>query len=219
MQKKWIKPAVAAIAIPVIAIGAFQLVKAYEAGTAFQPNGSNRELQVNQVVFSGEEDTTAQKNNVEKEGESELWEKDKSAEDSLSPELKNSADYLFQTGRTNLPNGVENINLAGEEAGNNALASEDGTYGNDNNGYIYDVTDDRNNADLVIGTGGGQSGGTGENGAETGNGGGPGYRGTDRDSKAFGAVSIAYAFPPACGKTDGYREGSGNDKKRTQFIF
>ena len=174
MQKKWIKPAVAAIAIPVIAIGAFQLVKAYEAGTAFQPNGSNRELQVNQVVFSGEEDTTAQKNNVEKEGESELWEKDKSAEDSLSPELKNSADYLFQTGRTNLPNGVENINLAGEEAGNNALASEDGTYGNDNNGYIYDVTDDRNNADLVIGTGGGQSGGTGENGAETGNGGGIG---------------------------------------------
>lgn len=176
MQKKWIKPVVAIAAVPVIAIGAFQMVKAYEAGTAFQPNGNNRELQVNQVVFSGEEDTTAQKNNEEKEGESELWEKDKTAEDSLSPELKNSADYLFQTGRTNLPDGAQNINLAGEEA-NNSLLPGDGTNGNGNNGYIYDVTGDRDNADLVIGTGG-QNGGISGTGTGAGTGSGSGQGGT-----------------------------------------
>lgn len=176
MQKKWIKPVVAIAAVPVIAIGAFQMVKAYEAGTAFQPNGNNRELQVNQVVFSGEEDTTAQKNNEEKEGESELWEKDKTAEDSLSPELKNSADYLFQTGRTNLPDGAQNINLAGEEA-NNSLLPGDGTNGNGNNGYIYDVTGDRDNADLVIGTGA-ENGGISGTGTGTGTGSGSGQGGT-----------------------------------------
>ena len=79
---------------------------------------------MNQVVFSGDEDTTSQKNSEEKEGESKLWEKDRTAEDALSPELKNSADYLFQTGRTNLPDDAENINLAGDEA-NNSLLPED----------------------------------------------------------------------------------------------
>ncbi len=111
---------------------------------------------MNQVVFSGDEDTTSQKNSEEKEGESKLWEKDRTAEDALSPELKNSADYLFQTGRTNLPDDAENINLAGDEA-NNSLLPEDS-----------------DNADLVNGTGGENSGmsGTGTGiGTGSGNGG------------------------------------------------
>lgn len=52
MQKKWIRPLLSVIAVPVAAAGAFQMVRAYEVGTAFQPAWSNRELQVNQVVFS-----------------------------------------------------------------------------------------------------------------------------------------------------------------------
>ena len=159
MQKKWIRLILAAIAVPVIATGAFHMVKAYEDGTAFQPVLSDRELQVNQVVFSGDEDTTSQKNNEEKEGESELWEKDRTAEDALSPELKNSADYLFQTGSSNLPNGAESINLAGDEAGNSSLLPGDETLGN--GGYIYDITGDRDSADGVIAAGSGSSGGTG----------------------------------------------------------
>lgn len=160
MQGKWIKPVLAVIAVPVVTIGAYQMVRAYEAGTAFQPNGSGRELQANQVIFSGEEDTSAQKNGEEQNGESELWEKDKTAEDSLSPELKNSANYLFQNGRRNLPdngNG-ETINLAGEEAGNNSFLPEDGNRQPDTgNNYVYDMVQDPAKADEVIATGQGGS--------------------------------------------------------------
>ena len=183
MQKKWIRPILAALAVPVVTIGAYQMVRAYEAGTAFQPNGSGRELQANQVIFSGEEDTTAQKNGEEQNGESELWEKDNSADDAQSPELKNSADYLFQTGRANLPaNGnAETVNLAGEEAGNNSFLPEEGNPGSSNsNGYVYDVTGDRENADLVIGGSGqnGENAGTGGNGSTNGAGGTTGGQGT-----------------------------------------
>lgn len=171
MQGKWIKPVIAVLAVTVVTIGAYQMVRAYEAGTTFQPGESNRELQVNQVIFSGDEDTTAQKNGEEQNGESELWEKDKTAEDSLSPDLKNSADYLFQTGRRNLPDNSngETVNLAGEEAGNNSFLPEEGTQGSSNsNGYVYDVTGDTDNADLVIAGGNGQNSGTGENGSADG---------------------------------------------------
>lgn len=194
MQGKWIKPVLAVIAVPVVTIGAYQMVRAYEAGTAFQPNGSGRELQANQVIFSGEEDTSAQKNGEEQNGESELWEKDKTAEDSLSPELKNSANYLFQNGRRNLPdngNG-ETINLAGEEAGNNSFLPEDGNRQPDTgNNYVYDVTGDTDNADLVITGGNGQNAGNGStdgiNGSGNGSGNGNGnngqgsYGGNDAD--------------------------------------
>lgn len=158
MQKKWIRLILAAIAVPVIATGAFHMVKAYEDGTAFQPVLSDRELQVNQVVFSGDEDTTSQKNNEEKEGESELWEKDRTAEDALSPELKNSADYLFQTGSSNLPNGAESINLAGDDNDQSLIPGQDDA-GNGNNGYIYDLVHDPAQADGVISTGQGDSAG------------------------------------------------------------
>ena len=174
MQRKWIRLLLAVIAVPIVTISGFYMVRAYEAGTAFQPSGSGRDLQVNQVVFSGEEDTTAQKNNEEKEGESELWEKDKTAEDSLSPDLKNSADYLFQTGMANLPDGAENINLAGEEAGSAPAFPDNGNRDFADNGYIYDVTGDRDSADLVMGTGSGQNGGNPGGGTGTGTGSGNG---------------------------------------------
>ena len=174
MQGKWIKIAAAAIAVPVVTVSAFHLVRAYEAGTTFQPVGSGRDLQVNQVVFSGDEDTAAQKDNTDQNGEreSELWEKDKTAEDSLSPNLKNNANYLFQTGKANLPDGTESINLAGEEAAaNNAILPGENTNQTGNGNYVYDITEDTDNADLVIsGNGQGAGSGTGNgNGAGTGN--------------------------------------------------
>lgn len=179
MQGKWIKPVLAALAVPVVTIGVYQMVRAYEAGTAFQPDGSSRDLQTNQVVFSGEEDTTARKDNKEqdKSGESELWEKDKTAEDSLSPELKNAADYLFQTGRINLPagDGTDIINLAGEEAGNNSFLPEEGKHPqNPGDNYVYDVTGDSENADMVIGTGNEQNNVSSETGTGNGTGNGAG---------------------------------------------
>lgn len=185
MQGKWIKIAAVVIAVPVVTISAFHMVRAYEEGTTFHPMGSNRDLQVNQVVFSGDEDTTARKNNEEqdKNGESELWEKDKTAEDSLNPNLKNSADYLFQTGRMNLPGNAETVNLTGEETTgeevrektwNNALLPGDGEKDTGNNNYVYDVTEDTDKADLIIagnGQNGGENGGsTAGNGTDNGNG-------------------------------------------------
>ena len=173
MQRKWIRLALAVIAVPVATIGVFHMVRAYEAGTAFQPNGSGRDLQVNQVVFSGEEDTTAQKNGEEPNGESELWEKDKTAEDALRPQVKNAADYLFQTGRMDLPEGADTISLAEEEATHNPSLlpdNQDRTQGTEKDGYVYDVVDKTENADSVIGIGSGEDG-TQTGGNTTGNGG------------------------------------------------
>lgn len=167
MQKKWIRPVLAVMAVPVVAVGVYHMVRAYEAGTMFQPGASGRELQVNQVVFSGEEDTTAQKNGEEQNGESELWEKDKNAEDNLSPQVRNTADYLFQTGRTSLPENSETIRLAEEEADHRSRQPEERADDGDNRGYIYDVTDKAENADSTITTDGEQE--NGQNGENTGN--------------------------------------------------
>ena len=126
MQKKWIRVVLGIIAVPVVTIGAYHMVQAYEAGTMFRPGANERALQVNQVIFSGEEDTRAQKDGEERNGESELWEKDRNAEDTLSPQVRNTADYLFQTGRTTLPEETDTINLAKEEVKNGELPEYEG---------------------------------------------------------------------------------------------
>lgn len=161
MQGKWIRPVIAMIAVPVVAISAYHMVRAYEKGTMFQPGENDRTLQVNQVVFSGEEDTTAQKNGEEQNGESELWEKDRNAEDSLGPQVKSTADYLFQMGRTDLPVNPDTINLAGQEADNSSLLPEQRANDGNNDGYIYDITDKTENADSTIETGGNADNGSG----------------------------------------------------------
>ena len=218
MQGKWIKPVIAVLAVPVVAIGAYQMVRAYEAGTTFQPSGSGRELQVNQVIFSGEEDTTAQKNDEEQNGESELWEKDKTAEDSLSPDLKNSADYLFQTGRANLPdNGnAETVNLAGDEPGNNTLLPADSTTGN--GGFIYDITGDREHADGVIAAGG-SIGGTG-NGNDSGSGNGQGGNGINGSGTAKPADPTTAPDPePTTRPADTVKDPESTKEDQRDFPF
>ena len=57
-------------AVPVLTAGAVASVAAYQAGVGFKPKASDRNLQVNQVVFSDNKDTTGkdqQKNNDESE--------------------------------------------------------------------------------------------------------------------------------------------------------
>ena len=53
-------------AVPVLTAGAVASVAAYQAGVGFKPKASDRNLQVNQVVFSDNKDTAGkdqQKNN------------------------------------------------------------------------------------------------------------------------------------------------------------
>ena len=164
MQKKWIRLALAVIAVPVVTISAYHMVRAYEDGTAFTPSASGRELQTNQVVFSGEEDTTARKSGAERDGESELWEKDREAQDTLRPEVKRAADYLFQTGRTDMPEGTDTINLAGDETGNAPMlpeeVSQEDTQDPGNDNFVYDIVQNPEKADDVIA--GGQGGSAGD---------------------------------------------------------
>ena len=62
-------------AVPVLTAGAVASVAAYQAGVGFNPKASDRNLQVNQVVFSDNKDTTGkdqQKNNDIQSAESHV---------------------------------------------------------------------------------------------------------------------------------------------------
>lgn len=137
---------------------------AYQAGWDYTPTGENRALNVNQVVFPDGDKTSSQQQSSE--NNSELWQKDETANETDRPQQSEQADYLFEeqkaagvgdlvqdTANPENPDAtsvsktatiqttVENTSQAGQTGGTADI--------------IYDVTGDASNADLII------SGGTG----------------------------------------------------------
>ena len=150
-------------AIPVLTAGAVASVAAYQAGVGFNPKAADRNLQVNQVVFSDNKDTTGkdqQKNN----DESELWQKNKDSQNEQSPQLNENADYLF-----------ENTQMAENTESTVGIISDDRNRAELNVNVlpdkVYDVSGNGEKGDTVIGTGGQN---TGTNGNTSGNNGGNG---------------------------------------------
>ena len=153
--------AVAAVAMGGVALG----VSAYNSGSSFDPTGADRELNINHVVFPGEEKTTGQ--SEDGSDNSELWEKDRRAQEQTRPQNNSSAEYLFENRQTVDPDSPEHAALNGQDA-------QDNTSGGDGVGSartVYDLTDDAGSADVILSQGDGTGRGTGATGGTgTGNG-------------------------------------------------
>ena len=131
----------------------------------FAPTATDRELNVNQVVFPGEERSTGA-NNAENKN-SELWEKDDSSDNQNRPKNNDNADYLFRNGQapdgsSNTPQQIQvNNGSSGGNTGTDDAAGQPGSAAGDES---YDIVsgDDAGNADIIIDTG--TNGGNGSNG-------------------------------------------------------
>lgn len=132
----------------------------YRSEQDYSPVSSERKLQSNQIVFSGNTDTT-KKQETGNGSESELWEKDARAEDQGIPQREKEAQYLF---KEELP-GESTKKLAalenrgesegGSSAENTTVNGNTGANpgGIAGDGILYDVVDDGQDADLIIGGG------------------------------------------------------------------
>ena len=141
---------------------------AYQAGWDYTPTGENRALNVNQVVFPDGDKTSSQQQSSE--NNSELWQKDETANETDRPQQSERADYLFADNTAANPSAMgEETTNAGQNGGNQlttrtvdlATGTEAGTTAG-TAGTVYDVTGDTANADVILNGGSGTGTGTGE---------------------------------------------------------
>ena len=141
---------------------------AYQAGWDYTPTGENRALNVNQVVFPDGDKTSSQQQSSE--NNSELWQKDETANETDRPQQSERADYLFADNTAANPSAMgEETTNAGQNGGNQlttrtvdlATGTEAGTTAG-TAGTVYDVTGDTANADVILNGGSGTGTGNGE---------------------------------------------------------
>lgn len=86
----------AAAAASAVIAGAAAGVHAFTSGRDFTPDGAGRAIRTNQVHFDGSENTIGKQDEQTKNGESEIYERDESAEEKQKPQTGDSASYLFE---------------------------------------------------------------------------------------------------------------------------
>lgn len=86
----------AAAAASAVIAGAAAGVHAFTSGRDFTPDGAARAIRTNQVHFDGSENTIGRQDEQTKNGESEIYERDESAEEKQKPQTGDSASYLFE---------------------------------------------------------------------------------------------------------------------------
>lgn len=147
-NKGWMISAVAGCAV---ILGAGLGVSAYQRENQFQPVSADRDIQVNQVIFSQDENGAGYER--EKSGsEGEIWQKDHEAEEKNRPGIQEGADYLYEDGKlkdTDPSNGV--LDQGNQNNISNLIDNWNGKEDTTGNGNpSYGLTDDLSSADLVI---------------------------------------------------------------------
>lgn len=153
MEKNKMKKTVwgASVAV-VLTTGAALGVSAYQSGIDFHPSEEKNAFRANQVRFDDTNDAKGRDNTAE-QNESEFLERDSNAEDSNRPQEQNNADYQFEREqlRQNFSDAIAlNTGTADVSAIGGSADSAD---------TVYDFTDDRSQADVVLNGGAGDSGG------------------------------------------------------------
>ena len=153
MEKNKMKKTVwgASVAV-VLTTGAALGVSAYQSGIDFHPSEEKNTFRANQVRFDDTNDAKGRDNTAE-QNESEFLERDSNAEDSNRPQEQNNADYQFEREqlRQNFSDAIAlNTGTADASAIGGSADSVD---------TVYDFTDDRSQADVVLNGGAGDSGG------------------------------------------------------------
>ena len=153
MEKNKMKKTVwgASVAV-VLTTGAALGVSVYQSGIDFHPSEEKNTFRANQVRFDDTNDAKGRDNTAE-QNESEFLERDSNAEDSNRPQEQNNADYQFEREqlRQNFSDAIAlNTGTADVSAIGGSADSAD---------TVYDFTDDRSQADVVLNGGAGDSGG------------------------------------------------------------
>lgn len=126
-------------------------VSAYQSGIDFHPSETEDTFRANQVRFDDNNDVKGRDNTTE-QNESEFLEKDNNADEGNRPQEQNNADYLFE--REQLRQ-----NFSDSVALNDGTADASAVGGNaDSTDAVYDFTDDRSQADVILNGGTGGSG-------------------------------------------------------------
>ena len=142
MKKK--KTGIAIVTVPILAAGTVALAASYQSDINFKPSDSGQDVQVNQVVFDGDDTETGHKKS--KDGEqSHLLQKNKDDKDSEGTQKKEQADYLFENSQINsgtvgiMDNSSTEKKDTGESQTGEAKPSS-----------IYNVTKDPSKADTTL---------------------------------------------------------------------
>lgn len=136
------KTGIAVLSVSVVTAGVVGLVSAYQKGTEYTPAENEREIQENQVVFQDDDQTVGQKKDEKNHTESQLLEKDGEGEEAAGE--KNNADYFFENGSSLVPGDLPSVAVAGDT--DSALFPQQ-----ENSDYIYDITDNPADADVILG--------------------------------------------------------------------
>ena len=160
MKQKQIRKTIAgAAAAAAVLGGTVVLAENYQSGNRFRPNGSDQDIQANQVVFSENENRTGESRQKD---DSSLWQKDNTSREQNGPQNQNGSGYLFK-GDQMTTDAANTLNLA-DSSGPSMVADMNG--GN----TVYDVISDASRADQIIVSGGSKNptGGNGGVGGQTG---------------------------------------------------
>ena len=159
-----IKKLLAAVIAAGTLAGAVFIATDYADGSNFHPFKSSRALLANQVFFP-DNDNTASYNGTDKtEDDNSFWEEDKSSEQTDRPESQNDAGYLFEQSSLMYPDSTVAAGTQNQDAAGSLSMTGRPYTGNADNENIFDITGDRQNADVIISG----SGVSGRNDAETG---------------------------------------------------
>lgn len=140
MKKK--KTGVAIITIPILAAGTVALAASYQSDINFKPQDSSQSVQVNQVVFDGNDTGTGNKKNKDSD-ESHLLQKKSDTGDATS--LEDQANYLFENSQLH----TESIGITDNR--NTEASNTDSTHTKQAQpSSIYNVTNDSSKADTVL---------------------------------------------------------------------
>lgn len=113
MNRKRLQQVILGFAGAVVLAGVALLAAAeYQAGHQFAPTESDRALNVNQVVFP-EQEKQSETSDRSQDDNSEMWEKDRNADENEHPRENGNADYLFESRQTLSSNANQIAAVAG----------------------------------------------------------------------------------------------------------
>ena len=138
----------AAAAASAVIAGAAAGVHAFTSGRDFTPDGAGRAIRTNQVHFDGSENTIGRQDEQTKNGESEIYERDESAEEKQKPQTGDSASFLFENVKQQeKPSGLlDRDGTAAAIAGTLPAAGAAGVQP----GTVLDIVKDPAAADIVL---------------------------------------------------------------------
>lgn len=143
MKKKNI--GIAVVSVPILAAGSVALASSYRNSTDFKPTDSNQELQVNQVVFDGDEAGAGHSKKKNGNDESRLLKKNSEADNAESAQLKDQADYLFENGQMH----TESVGIL-DETNKDTTSAEESTEAAQQPENVYSITKDASKADTSL---------------------------------------------------------------------